>query len=81
MAPTPSNGRHSRTPFAGEPTAPALPVIRGSAAAGRDGIPLPAMIVREIFAKTILSKSAIQDYALNAYVGCEHNCRTATRAS
>jgi len=33
------------------------------------------MIVREIFAKTILSKSAIQDYALNAYVGCRHNCR------
>ena len=33
------------------------------------------MIVREIFAKTILSKSAIQDYALNAYVGCQHNCR------
>jgi len=32
------------------------------------------MIVREIFAKTILSKSAIQDYALNAYVGCQHNC-------
>jgi len=33
------------------------------------------MIVREIFAKTILSKSAIQDYALNAYVGCQHDCR------
>ena len=33
------------------------------------------MIVREILAKSILSKSAIQDYALNAYVGCEHNCR------
>lgn len=32
------------------------------------------MIVREILAKTILSKSAIQDYALNAYVGCQHNC-------
>lgn len=33
------------------------------------------MIVREIAAKSILSKSAIQDYALNAYVGCSHNCR------
>jgi len=33
------------------------------------------MIIREIHAKTILSKSAIQDYALNAYVGCRHNCR------
>jgi DNA repair photolyase len=33
------------------------------------------MIVKEIFAKTILSKSAIQDYALNAYVGCQHDCR------
>ncbi len=33
------------------------------------------MVVREIYAKTILSKSAVQDYALNAYVGCKHNCR------
>ncbi len=32
------------------------------------------MIVKEIEAKTILSKSRIQDYALNAYVGCAHNC-------
>ena len=32
------------------------------------------MIVREIEAKSILSKSAIQDYALNAYVGCAHAC-------
>src|SRR5512139_2882821 len=32
------------------------------------------MIVREIIAKSILSKSAIQDYALNAYVGCTHDC-------
>jgi DNA repair photolyase len=32
------------------------------------------MIVREIEAKTILSKSQIYDYALNAYVGCQHNC-------
>jgi len=33
------------------------------------------MIVREIEAKSILSKSAIQDWALNAYVGCAHDCR------
>ena len=32
------------------------------------------MIVKEIEAKTILSKSQIHDYALNAYVGCQHNC-------
>ncbi len=32
------------------------------------------MIVREIFAKNILSKSQIYEYALNAYVGCEHRC-------
>ena len=32
------------------------------------------MIVKEIRAKTILSKSQVYDYALNAYVGCQHNC-------
>jgi DNA repair photolyase len=32
------------------------------------------MIVKEIEAKTILSKSQIYDYALNAYVGCQHEC-------
>jgi len=32
------------------------------------------MIVREIEAKSILSKSQIYDYALNAYIGCQHNC-------
>ena len=32
------------------------------------------MIVREIRAKSILSKSQVYDYALNAYVGCQHNC-------
>lgn len=32
------------------------------------------MIVNEIEAKTILSKSQVYDYALNAYVGCQHNC-------
>jgi len=33
------------------------------------------MIVREIFAKSILSKSKIQDYTINPYVGCSHSCR------
>jgi DNA repair photolyase len=32
------------------------------------------MVVKEIEAKTILSKSQVSDYALNAYVGCQHNC-------
>ncbi len=32
------------------------------------------MIVKEIPAKSILSKSQIYDYALNAYVGCQHKC-------
>jgi len=32
------------------------------------------MIVKEIEAKSILSKSKIYDYALNAYVGCQHQC-------
>lgn len=32
------------------------------------------MVVREIAAKSILSKSKIYDYALNAYVGCQHSC-------
>jgi DNA repair photolyase len=32
------------------------------------------MIVKEITAKSILSKSRIYDYALNAYVGCQHGC-------
>jgi DNA repair photolyase len=33
------------------------------------------MIVREISAKSILSKSQIYDYAINPYVGCSHSCR------
>ena len=33
------------------------------------------MIIQEIFAKTILSKSQIQEYAFNPYVGCSHACR------
>lgn len=32
------------------------------------------MKIREITAKSILSKSQIYDYALNPYVGCEHDC-------
>ncbi len=32
------------------------------------------MIVKEIEAKSILSKSRIYEYALNAYVGCQHSC-------
>ena len=32
------------------------------------------MKIREIRAKTILSKSQVYDYALNPYVGCQHNC-------
>jgi DNA repair photolyase len=32
------------------------------------------MILREIFAKSILSKSQIYDYAINPYVGCSHSC-------
>ncbi len=32
------------------------------------------MKIREIKAKTILSKSQVYDYALNPYVGCQHNC-------
>jgi DNA repair photolyase len=32
------------------------------------------MIVREVHAKTILSKSKVFDYTVNPYVGCEHGC-------
>lgn len=32
------------------------------------------MIVKEIYAKTILSKSKVLDYTINPYVGCEHGC-------
>jgi len=32
------------------------------------------MLIKEIQAKTVLSKSQIYDYALNAYVGCSHSC-------
>lgn len=32
------------------------------------------MKIREITAKSILSKSQVYDYALNPYVGCVHGC-------
>jgi DNA repair photolyase len=32
------------------------------------------MKLREITAKSILSKSQVYDYALNPYVGCQHEC-------
>ncbi|MEN6373418.1 MAG: radical SAM protein [Smithella sp.] len=32
------------------------------------------MIIREIEVKSILSKSRVYDYALNPYVGCQHEC-------
>ncbi|MDH5267280.1 MAG: radical SAM protein [Candidatus Bathyarchaeota archaeon] len=32
------------------------------------------MIVKEIYAKAILSKSKISDYTINPYIGCEHGC-------
>ena len=32
------------------------------------------MVIKEIQAKSILSKSQVYDYALNAYVGCQHAC-------
>jgi DNA repair photolyase len=32
------------------------------------------MIVKEIYARTILSRSKVFDYAINPYVGCQHGC-------
>jgi DNA repair photolyase len=32
------------------------------------------MIVKEIYARTILSKSQVFDYAVNPYVGCQQSC-------
>jgi DNA repair photolyase len=32
------------------------------------------MIVREILAKGILSKSQVYDYVINPYTGCQHSC-------
>lgn len=33
------------------------------------------MKIKEIYAKSVLSKSQVYDYALNPYVGCSHACR------
>jgi len=32
------------------------------------------MIVREIYARSILSKSKVFDYVINPYIGCQHGC-------
>ncbi len=32
------------------------------------------MIIKEVYAKTILSKSKVMDYTVNPYIGCEHGC-------
>ena len=32
------------------------------------------MIVREIYARSILSKSRVFDYTINPYTGCQHGC-------
>jgi DNA repair photolyase len=32
------------------------------------------MIIKEIYAKNVLSESKVLDYAVNPYVGCEHGC-------
>ncbi|MFB0501441.1 MAG: radical SAM protein [Candidatus Bathyarchaeia archaeon] len=32
------------------------------------------MIIKEIYAKSVLSKSRVFDYTVNPYVGCEHGC-------
>ena len=32
------------------------------------------MIIKEVYAKTILSKSKVSDYTINPYIGCEHGC-------
>jgi len=32
------------------------------------------MIVREIYARSILSRSKVFDYVVNPYVGCQHGC-------
>jgi len=32
------------------------------------------MVVREIYARSILSKSKVFDYVVNPYIGCQHGC-------
>jgi DNA repair photolyase len=32
------------------------------------------MIIREVYARSILSKSQVLDYVVNPYIGCEHSC-------
>jgi DNA repair photolyase len=32
------------------------------------------MIVKEVYAKSILSKSKVFDYVINPYIGCQHGC-------
>ena len=32
------------------------------------------MITKEVYAKTILSKSKVSDYTINPYIGCEYGC-------
>lgn len=32
------------------------------------------MIIREIYARNILSKSRVFDYAINPYIGCQYGC-------
>ncbi|MCX7999715.1 MAG: radical SAM protein, partial [Leptospiraceae bacterium] len=33
------------------------------------------MIIREVECKSILNKSAIADYCINPYIGCQHGCK------
>jgi DNA repair photolyase len=33
-----------------------------------------AMIVKEVYAKSILSRSKVLDYTVNPYIGCAHGC-------
>jgi DNA repair photolyase len=35
---------------------------------------LMSMIIREVCAKSILSRSKVFDYTINPYVGCQHGC-------
>ncbi|MHA1330928.1 MAG: radical SAM protein [Candidatus Hodarchaeales archaeon] len=32
------------------------------------------MLIKEVYAKTILSKSKVSDYTINPYIWCEHGC-------